>query len=95
MQFVKRVQNARERGLIGIIQALVDGYVVEGHVPIQAMERLLAARQIRVVRARDEGCCGGLALHLGEEAVGLATMAAMDTSSLSFSRGVRFIVVAL
>lgn len=57
---------------------LLDGCVQRTATPAanDALERLLASRQIRVLRAKDEGCCGGLALHLGEEAAGLKTMAA-------------------
>jgi glycolate oxidase iron-sulfur subunit len=56
---------------------LLDGCVQRTATPgvNDALERLLAARQIRVLRLADEGCCGGLALHLGEEAAGQATMA--------------------
>ena len=56
---------------------LLDGCVQRTATPgvNDALERLLASRRIRVIRAEDEGCCGGLALHLGEEAVALATMA--------------------
>jgi len=55
---------------------LLDGCVQRTATPgvNDALERLLAARRIRVLRLADEGCCGGLALHLGEEAAGLATM---------------------
>jgi glycolate oxidase iron-sulfur subunit len=57
---------------------LLDGCVQRTATPgvNDALERLLAARQIKVRRVQDEGCCGGLALHLGEEATGLRTMAA-------------------
>ncbi len=57
---------------------LLDGCVQRTATPAvnDTLERLLAARQIRVLRLKDEGCCGGLALHLGEEAAALATMTA-------------------
>ncbi len=57
---------------------LLDGCVQRTATPgvNDALERLLASRRIRVLRAEDEGCCGGLALHLGEEAAGIRTMAA-------------------
>lgn len=57
---------------------LLDGCVQRTATPAvnDALARLLASRQIRVLRVQDEGCCGGLALHLGEEATGLETMAA-------------------
>ena len=57
---------------------LLDGCVQRTATPgvNDALERLLAACRIRVLRATDEGCCGGLALHLGEETAGIATMAA-------------------
>jgi glycolate oxidase iron-sulfur subunit len=55
---------------------LLDGCVQRTATPAvnDTLERLLAARKIRVLRLAEEGCCGGLALHLGEEAAGLATM---------------------
>ncbi len=57
---------------------LLDGCVQRTATPgvNDTLQRLLASRQVRVLRAKDEGCCGGLALHLGEEAKGLETMAA-------------------
>ena len=57
---------------------LLDGCVQRTATPAvnDRLERLLAARQIRVLRLPDEGCCGGLALHLGEESAALATMSA-------------------
>ena len=39
-----------------------------------ALRALLAARGVEVVTVRDEGCCGGLALHLGARADAEATM---------------------
>lgn len=57
---------------------LLDGCVQRAATPAvnDVLERLLASRQICVLRVPEEGCCGGLALHLGEEATGLVTMAA-------------------
>ena len=44
----KRAERRRELGIpdeaAGCHTALVDGYAVEGHVPVQAIERLLADR---------------------------------------------------
>jgi glycolate oxidase iron-sulfur subunit len=39
-----------------------------------ALRALLGARGVDVVTVRDEGCCGGLALHLGARADAEATM---------------------
>lgn len=57
---------------------LLDGCVQRTATPQvnDTLERLLAAQQVRVIRLAEEGCCGGLALHLGEEAAGRSTMAA-------------------
>ena len=57
---------------------LLDGCVQRTATPgvNDSLQQLLASRQIRVLRAEKEGCCGGLALHLGEEAAGIETMAA-------------------
>lgn len=44
------------------------------------LSSLLASRNIAVVEAAHEGCCGALELHLGEESPALATMrATLDT----------------
>ncbi|MEQ8487040.1 MAG: glycolate oxidase subunit GlcF [Pseudomonadales bacterium] len=47
---------------------LLDGCVQRAATPDvnAALADLLGARGIEVVRASGEGCCGGLALHLGE-----------------------------
>ncbi len=57
---------------------LLDGCVQRVSTPAvnDAVERLLSARGVRVVRLAGEGCCGGLALHLGDRARARATMAA-------------------
>ena len=56
---------------------LLDGCVQRVATPgvNDALAKLLAAMNVRVVRLADEGCCGSLALHLGEEAAALTTMA--------------------
>ena len=55
---------------------LLDGCVQRVSTPAvnDALARLLAAVGIEVVRSADEGCCGGLAWHLGREDEGLAAM---------------------
>lgn len=47
---------------------LLDGCVQRVATPgvNEALSKLLADCNVRVVRAPQEGCCGGLALHLGE-----------------------------
>ncbi len=47
---------------------LLDGCVQRVATPSvnEALLKLLAGCNIRVLRAAEEGCCGGLALHLGE-----------------------------
>jgi glycolate oxidase iron-sulfur subunit len=56
---------------------LLDGCVQQVSTPgvNDALESLLRARNIAVVRLAEEGCCGGLALHLGREDQALRTMA--------------------
>lgn len=56
---------------------LLDGCVQRVATPTvnDALAKLLAARNVRVLRLADEGCCGGLALHLGAAEKALDTMA--------------------
>jgi glycolate oxidase iron-sulfur subunit len=56
---------------------LLDGCVQRAATPgvNTALARLLASRGVEVVRAAGEGCCGGLALHLGEAEAARRTMA--------------------
>ena len=56
---------------------LLDGCVQQVSTPgvNDALEALLRARNIAVVRLAEEGCCGGLALHLGRADQALQTMA--------------------
>ena len=55
---------------------LLDGCVQRVGTPDtnRALRSLLASRLIAVEKATDEGCCGGLSLHLGEHEEALATM---------------------
>lgn len=57
---------------------ILDGCVQSVSTPQvnQALVRLLAVRGIRAEAAPGEGCCGALALHLGETARAQATMRA-------------------
>jgi glycolate oxidase iron-sulfur subunit len=57
---------------------LLDGCVQRASTPEvnAALVALLESRGIEVVRERAEGCCGGLALHLGETAAAHAAMTA-------------------
>ncbi|MGE0622974.1 MAG: glycolate oxidase subunit GlcF [Pseudomonadales bacterium] len=57
---------------------LLDGCAQSVSTPEvnDALVRLLAVLRVRVIRVPDEGCCGALALHLGEEAQAHATMTA-------------------
>ena len=55
---------------------LLDGCVQQVSTPAanNALAALLSAGNIEVIRLADESCCGGLALHLGQDADALATM---------------------
>jgi glycolate oxidase iron-sulfur subunit len=55
---------------------LLDGCVQRVSTPQvnDALEALLEAAGISVLRVADEGCCGGLALHLGRQGEALAAM---------------------
>jgi glycolate oxidase iron-sulfur subunit len=69
-----RAAAARPRGRV----LLLDGCVQRASTPEVniALTALLESRGIEVVREREEVCCGGLALHLGESAAAHAAMAA-------------------
>ncbi len=55
---------------------LLDGCVQRSATPAvnDALERLLKGVGVDVLRLPEEGCCGGLALHLGDEAGASAAM---------------------
>lgn len=80
-----RVVNRKLPALVDVPEPvgtvlLLDGCVARVATPSvnEALVGLLAACRVRVLRVPNEGCCGGLALHLGEESEARATM----TSSL-------------
>lgn len=75
LQATPRVSAAVATGSV----LLLNGCVQQITTPQvnAALRELLAARSIAVVELAEEGCCGALELHLGEEPGGLAAMRKM------------------
>lgn len=75
LQSTPRVSAAVATGSV----LLLNGCVQQITTPQvnAALRELLAARSIAVVELAEEGCCGALELHLGEEPGGLAAMRKM------------------
>lgn len=75
LQTTPRVSAAVATGSV----LLLNGCVQQITTPQvnAALRELLASRSIAVVELAEEGCCGALELHLGEERGGLAAMRKM------------------
>jgi glycolate oxidase iron-sulfur subunit len=57
-----------------------------------ALARVLDASDVKAVRAADEGCCGSLELHLGQEARALATVRANVDALYTAAAGAEAII---
>jgi len=87
-QIAVAVKNHSRRVIV------LDGCVQRATTPAvnAALARILDAADVKVVRAGGEGCCGSLALHLGQEARAHATMRANVDALYATAAGAEAII---